>query len=395
MHFKKLVELVGCVSLFVVPSFHGFQLVHIALLLCVLLFLVADINGHEIRIKNQSSDFTLLGFAVLFFSGSIVGAVNSYSYAGIITSCIFLLCFLFAFFCAKHNLLPYFFYGFYCSGIISGLFIIFDWFQFTYTVTPLSALILPESMLGKAGEHTLDNYCHILGNLVYRPCGLSWDPGLNVTGMTLSYIVAKEGFTGHYCKKLGRIIIISAIFLAISKTSIIVLTAYWLIKALKIQHYRTRYGKRVVIFYLIPILLCSLFLLGQLIQYNPNSENAGNIRHLKYFSSLCYCFLSNPVDFLFGYGFTNPGHFFEKYVPWIQSGDFTLAGTAAESTLTNIFLIGGFVGSTYWISAVILILKSNNSKLITTLFCVILLSFGFIPCFHHWHCILQCLIKFN
>ncbi len=368
--------LLGLVSLFAIPNYDGFILAHIFLLICFFLafanaFLVKHVDGFYYYI------LVILSLSCLYFAATILGAVLSDSLPGLITSVIFLLnviTFLLITYLNDKLILNYV-KGFVYSAFITGVIIIISTiFFYSYHINIIE-VILPKILIeSKAGEHTLTNIINIGNFIFFRPAGLSWDTGISVTGLTLALIIVMEKIVEIKHKTIFILLSVIAIFLSISKTSIITLLFYLIFKITK-KILRLEYSYKIDTIVLLTIIAIFLYL-GLFIQYTGD----GNERHLKYFSSLFYYLYQNPLHILFGYGYTGVGVFFNHSVPWFRDySDIFYFGKNLnpESTLTNIFLYGGILGSIWWIYSFIFIFANGNPRIRNVAITIVLLSFGY------------------
>jgi len=104
----------------------------------------------------------------------------------------------------------------------------------------------------------------------------------------------------------------------------------------------------------------------------------GTVRHIKYFSELYNLVYASLPEMVFGYGYRGTGEFFNRYVLWLNEvhGFEFSEFSVAESTLTNLFLYGGILGSIYNLFLYFsLLVKEKDYKYIVYLF--ILLYFGY------------------
>lgn len=368
---NKILFFTGAVSIFLIPTFKGFNLAHFGIILSFV-FLFFVFTSKKTRLYREEFYFIFLG--LMFYACSMIGAYNTDAMNGVITSQIFLLIFFVCFISHKNNFIISLVNGFICCAFITAIFIIID--DINYYVlksfTPLIYKIFPQALAEvNNGGHTYDNVSSLLGALIYRPCGFSWDPGLSVTALALGFVLYNERIGKYKVTFLGNLILILGILLSLSKTSILAVLVYLTCKLFGISKLNV-YKKKLLLFLVLFEVLC-FFLIGNFITYS----GYGNQRHLKYFSSLVYVFGSNPFHFLFGYGFTNPGKFFDLYVPWLNETGYRLAGTSCESTLTNVFLIGGFLGCFYWVYGFYLVWKKNNTKYLFPLLIIIIIGFGY------------------
>lgn len=371
---STLYFLTALVSIVLYPRIHGLQLVQYGLLsIIMMIFGILSLHG----LKLSRDELTLAFFTFIFGACSMIGAVFSGGASGILTAIVFLISFIITLTSVKYGLNNQLLKGFFFCAVFSSLYIIIDAVQF-YLITrePLIWILIPitrdPEIIGR--PHPFLNLIGVFGLPLYRPCGFSPDPGCSVTAITLAYVLYKENIIKMRKRRIYDIVVFSAIIVSVSKTSIFSLLMYFIIKKIP-NYYLPQKGKKINFLVLIGILeFLALFAIGLVTPYTGE----GNERHLKYFASLIYAPTANPINFFFGYGFTNTGIFFDRYVPWISSiGEFKLVGHVCESTLTNIFLYGGFLGSFFWIYLFYVIYKSNNPKYLIVLDIIIFLSFGY------------------
>lgn len=306
----------------------------------------------------------------------MVGTINSQSYSGIITSQIFILTFLTLFIGYKisnGDLLFVFLKGFCISALITSVFCIVDSIYFYINFKPLLETILPDFLMEKANEHTLMNRQLIGNTIVYRSSGLSWDPGLTITGVALAFILINENIVRFKHKKTILILLLLAVIISISKTSILTLFAYVIFTFLK--KYRV---SRIQMLSIVTFSLFVLFLyMGLFIDYGKSDPS--NERHLKYFSSIFYLPKANLLEIMFGFGYTGVGDFFNRYVDWLQEEPLFVfdKNLNPESTLTNIFFYGGLIGSLFWLLTFIFSFWKGDKQIKILLITLMILSFGY------------------
>lgn len=366
--------LTACVSIILYPNFYGLRFVQIGMI--AILFLVYQIVCID-KLIFSKDECRLLFLTLLFFFCSIIGAITSNGTSGILTSFVFLIAFITTLSSIKYGFNNQLLKGFFFCGLLSSIWIIIDAIQFyLFTREPLIWQVAPitknPDAMGR--PHPFLNLASVFGIPLYRPCGFSPDPGCSVTGITLAYVLYKEDFFEIKKRKLYDLIVFTAIIVSISKTSIFSLIMYFIIKKVPNYYIPMKNKKINFLVFLAYIELTCLFAIGLITPYTGD----GNERHLKYFASLIYAPTSNLIYFLFGYGLTNTGIFFDNYVPWFSSvGNFKLENHICESTLTNIFLYGGLLGSFLWMFVFYSIIKSNNPKHLILLDIIIFLSFGY------------------
>lgn len=365
----------GITSLILYPRPFGLRFNQIGI---IVLVIIAFLWFFIRKLRLSKEEVLLTCLAVLFTISASIGTISTGIPEGIMTSLVFIFCFIVVLFSAKAGYNAILLKGFFYSGLVSSIYIIIDAAQFYFlSFEPLIWTISPETrnpdIMGI--PHPFLNFSQVGPLSLYRPSGLCPDPGVSVTGITLGYITYKEKWFSLRDRKIYDLIIIAAILLSVSKTSIIAICGYYVLRRLKFITIVEKDGasikKRSSLWYFLVGLICALFIVGCILPYDGN----GNERHLKYFSSLIYFPLSDPVNFLFGYGMTNTGYYFEDVVPW--SKGFFAEGQVCESTLANIFLYGGIVGSLFWIYTFSLIIKPQNRSLLIVSIILTLLMFGY------------------
>jgi len=375
---SKVIFLTGIVSLFALPSINKFILVH--LFLIIALSLLIDISISK-KILINKSELVTIELIILYFISTIIGALISKSYSGIITSFLFILTFVFVFLAYKlnENYILIFLKGFIISAIITSIIVYIDTFYYYLFNTPLWLKIIPEHLAQKAGDSYGAKIKYIWGIKFYRSAGLSWDPGISMTGVTLAIVLLFEKIVNIKNLKFFLLLMFGAVILSISRTAIYALVFYFFIKSFekvfnKIKIERTKVNLLTILAFIIIVIFLNI---GIFIEYNNASQ--GTERHLKYFSSLYYFYKQNFFEFLFGYGYTGVGIFFNKYVDWLYNvkGFYFKPDLNPESTLTNIWFYGGLVGSFFWIYLFFKILLHSIDNIKIVFLILILLSFGY------------------
>lgn len=365
----------GITSLILYPRPFGFRFNQIGIIILVIIAFLW-ISVREIRLLKEEVGLACL--SVLFTISASIGTISTGMPDGIMTSLVFLFCFIVILFSVKAGYNEVLLKGFFFSGLVSSIYIIIDAAQFyLLSFEPLIWTLSPETrnpdLMGI--PHPFLNFSQVGPLLLYRACGLCPDPGVSVTGITLGYVIYKEKWFSMRHRKIYDLIIIAAILLSISRTSIIATCGYYVLRHLKfvtmIEKGRVSIKRRPSLWYFLAALICALFIVGLILPYEGNGEE----RHLKYFSSLIYFPLSDLVNFLFGYGMSNTGYYFETVVPW-SKGFFT-EGQVCECTMANIFLYGGFIGSLVWIYTFGLIIKPQDRSLLIVSIILTLLMFGY------------------
>lgn len=374
---KILFLLLGATSLFAVPSFKGFLFVHIFLVLAFSSSLVQLLlQSRDKKILFNRQEILIVFLAFLFYASTMIGTINSKAYSGLITSQIFILTFitvLIGYKISNSELLITFLKGFCVSAIITSVFCIIDTIYFYINFKPLLETILPDYLMEKANEHTFMNR-QLIGNvLVYRSSGLSWDPGLTITGVALAFIIINENIVRFKHKKVILTLSVLAVILSVSKTSIIVLAAYTVLIFLKKYKFNRIQLLNIAAFLLFVLLLY----IGLFIDYGKSDPS--NERHIKYFSSIFYLYKADLLEIIFGFGYTGVGEFFNKYVDWLQMEPIFVfdKNLNPESTLTNIFMYGGITGSFFWLLTFLFSFRKGNKQIKVFLISLMLLSFGY------------------
>lgn len=379
---SKLYYLTGLFSLFAIPSYKGFLLVHIFLLTSLYFTLfILFLKVPNQKLKLSKNEIILVNLAFLLYISSIIGAMLSDVISGILFSQIFIITFITVSLAFKinKNLIKSLLKGFVASSILTSLYIILQSvFFYLYSIN-LTTVIFPEVLLEKANEHTFTNFININGLIFFRSPGFSWDPALTATALIFSIILITENIVFVKRFKLFMIVVLTiGIFLSVSKVSIISLFIYWTAKILRLHRLKLILGSYKIHLLSLATFLTFLILLyiGFFFKYTSDAE--GDIRHIKYFSSLFYYFYQSIPEILFGYGYRGSGEFFNKYVEWFNSvpGFLFDKGSAPESTLTYIFLVGGLCGSFFWIFTYIYAFIKGGKEIKILLFTMLLVTFG-------------------
>jgi hypothetical protein len=352
--FKISLFLTGFFSLFAIPSYNGVLLVHIFLVISLFLsfFLLAIYKKNIFLLKTE---YFLLSIGILYYASVMFGTINSGAYSGLLTSQLFFMSFLLVIIMHKigsnYKLINIFLKGFVYSGIATSLYCIIDFIYFySGNFNTLNNVIWPQMFLSKADDHTFLNRINLFGIILFRPSGFSWDPGLSITGLIIAFVLLSENIVKLKLRKLVFLLFIIAIIISISKTSIISLFFYlFIVKMVQNLHIKFGYGKVPALNFLAVLILFFFLYIGLFIPYDGSVSNLGTARHLKYFSSIFYFYNQNIFEFLFGYGYTGVGKYFNEYVTWLKDfGNFYFDNNLnPESTLTNIFFYGGAVGSLF------------------------------------------------
>ena len=372
------VFLMGLFSLFAIPTFHRFILVDLFLLSSFFLaFIIILIK----KIYFNKTDLFFLSISILYYAATQFGVLNSGSYIGLLSAQLFLLSFLTVFFISKilYNLklLLILLKGFVYSAIITSLYCIIETIYFYTHLKSLNNVIFPKELLARSRLVLYTAFIHIGGLILYRPSGFSLDPSITIPGVFLAFMLVKENiivFSKN--RKLILFLLIIAIILSTAKTSIIVLILYFVFK---IFQKKVLFLNKIKVNSLIIIFFISLFLLlyiGLFLKYNNSNE--GNIRHLKYMSSIFYFYKQKPIELLFGYGYTGVGTFFNKYVSWFKDipGFKFGQNLNPESSLIDILFFGGLAGLIFWISTFLYSLINGNEKIKLIILLLLFLMFG-------------------
>lgn len=364
-----IILLLGFFSFFAMPQYHGIKLFHIFALLA---FLLLIFENSRVTINNSSRGYFIC--VLLFYFSTMLGAISVSSVEGFLSSQLFLTYFLVVTLSFTNNKSKILVKGIVYGGIFVACFVICDdicHYLLNFN-EPLIMKLLPEFLLESQG-HRLINIDYIFGYWVYRPSGFAWDPGMTMPGLLIVLILTQEFDIDMKFKKLVSLVLILAIIISLSKTTIISLLAYIFFKLFFFQGKHLTKKRKIFLGLLLLCIIVFLFNIGDYIEYNGYN---GNQRHLKYFSSLYYLFKADSINILFGYGFRNTGIFFNNFVPWLYYYGFS-NDAVVESTLTNIFLYGGIVGMVFWFYYAHKIFDSNNLKCILLLFVLVILSFGY------------------
>ena len=378
---KTLLFFLGFSSLFTLPVYHGFRIYHLFLILSFTTS-IFFIFIKKISITKNELFFFLLW--VVYYALTMIGSVISQAYFGILSSQLFIITLLTVFLSYKIDKKNIFFFlkGFIYSAAFTGLFNIIDYIYFINHKKALISVLFPKNLLGENLEHPLTNLTHIGNNIFYRASGFSWDPGLTITGLALAFIMINENLVA--LKKMSKyilsVLILIGIILSISKTAIITLIIYFILKLIFHKDLHVLYKRNMYISALsivfISIIIFLLYI-GLFVQYNSSLE--GYIRHLKYFSSIFYYGNQDILHILFGYGYVGVGKFFNEHVDWLYNvpGFYFGKNLCPESTLTNIFFWGGLMGAIIWIITFLNTLLSSNKSFKLLLIAIVLLMFGY------------------
>ena len=381
--FKISLFLTGFFSLFAIPSYNGVLLVHIFLVIS--LFLSFCLLFTKENIFLLKAEYSLLLIGILYYASVMFGTINSGAYEGLLTSQLFFMSFLLVFIMHKigdnYKLINIFLKGFVYSGIATSLYCIIDFIYFySGNFNTLNNVIWPQMLLSKSNEHTFLNQINLFGIILFRPSGFSWDPGLSITGLIIAFVFVSESIVKLKLRKLVLLLFSIAIIISTSRTSVISLLFYlFIVKKVQNLYIRFGYDKVSVLNYLAVFILFFFLYIGLFIPYDGSISNLGTARHLKYFSSTFYFYRQNIFEFLFGYGYTGVGQYFNEYVPWLKNtGDFYFDNNLnPESTLTNVFFYGGSIGSLFWVITYLQSFLKGAKEVKTILLILLLLSNGY------------------
>lgn len=354
---KYIFKIWGFSSLIFLPYIQGFKPADIFTILTfivVLFFFLLEIAGKQLVFKISIIILYLL--TVLYFITTIVGAFlnapNSFEKSLLVTFRYFLVVTtIFMVFTILnfeiHKIKSFFLYfseGFIFSGIFNGLWIIIDQ-VFYYIITPfysVNEIVFSNINIGL--DHELTNRFAFHDFLLLRSAGLGWDPGGLGPALLVCYLLSDILGKG---KKI-KLFLLIAILLTLSRTTYAVLIIYFMIRFLK---YVSKLNENylfvgaIFIFFVINLVILPFISVTYLGLYFEE----GTVRHIKYFSELYNLVYASLPEIIFGYGYRGTGEFFDKYVPWLyefhgfEFSDFSVA----ESTLSNLFLYGGIIGSIY------------------------------------------------
>lgn len=365
--------MVGFVSLFIIPEYKNVRLLNLSVVLSCLILLMLFLITKKYRITFK--EFTLAVGTFLFFLSTLWGAINSGIYIGFASSFIFITSFLFAFLSfkiSKEEALYYSLKGLIYSSIITSVWNILQFFYYYATLKPLNKVVFPEFLLPEEAI-----YLHFLylddKPAIYRSSGFSWDPGLVVPYLVISTILISEEIIKVRFKKFFLMLFFIGISISFSKTSIVGLSMYFILKSLR----------RLLFTY--PIMLATpfvliflLFLLGFAISPTTSMMSPSNIRHIKYFSEIINIINAPINEIMFGYGFRGGGYFYNNYISWLKDMGVTFEpGSHQESTLPSFLLWGGTIGLIYWFFVYCILYFQSNQKTKLLLLTLIFLFFGY------------------
>jgi len=341
---KKLAYLIGFFSLIFIPYFYGIKIVDLFLLI-TLYILIIYVFLKKITFNKISVIYLCL--FMFYFICTIMGAVyNTESYNGIFVGIRYILIFITSLLLLLYNSSMYQYYkkGFVHIAYLTVLWILLDTLYYYYGNIGISINEHLFSTLMIGNDHVLTNRFKI-GDLplLLRASGFGWDPGGIAPALLIAFIIQS------YEKGKYKFLLILGILLTLSKTTIIILIFFLIYKFLE------QYNQKVSYFFIF-----SFFIIVFTISLIANEKirsvyGDGNFRHIKYPSSIIYNLNTSPLEFLFGYGYRGTGEFFYKHVDWMKSQDFmnSIADSknkVVESSFTNLFLYGGFLGSLIYFS---------------------------------------------
>jgi len=278
--------LTGFVSLFSIPSYGNFILVHLFLLISLYLTSVFFIlSTFKKQIYLKTTEVLFIGLALLYLASTLLGVLNSHQSDGVYSSFLFLLVFLLIFMINKinHQLIFYLLKGFVFSSIVTAIYVFVDATYFYINGISLNETLFSQKFLGKANDHTLSNVSKFGDFVYYRPAGFSWDPGLSITGIVVGIILLGENIIAIKYKKLILFIMTLSVILSSSKTSIIALIFYFLVKIFRMDKLNIKVNLGRIS--LISIIFIGVFLLllyiGFFVPYDGTVDYS-IARHLKY-----------------------------------------------------------------------------------------------------------------
>jgi len=368
---SKISLSLGLLSLIFIPYIYGIKIVDIILLLSLPILFLYVIYLKKID-KLSLLALSLFGTFIII---SIDGAIfNTESYKGIFVAIRYFLVLLIVISLFNINKKYFIFFkkGFLISAYITVFWMIVDtiYYYFIGHGISINQYLFSNFIIGN--EHDLTNRFAI-GSLplFLRASGFGWDPGGIAPALLIAYII--NDFEKIYNKNWFLII---GIFLSISKTSILILFIYFIYKIIMKVNFK-----------LSKIFLISIFIAIFIISSSVNGNEtdpakAGNIRHIKYPSSIIYLFESSPSEMLLGYGYRGTGEFFYKYVPWFKNNGIAYSyreskNKVVESTFTNLFLYSGILGSAMLIFMLIYIWVYGDKEEFTVIYFLMLGYVGY------------------
>jgi len=356
MFTNRLSYLLGLLSLVFIPYFHGIKLVDIVLVVgdfLLLLFLLLK-RKYSVRILLTSSLFAI--YIIISIMGAII---NTESYNGVSVAIRYILL-LFSvsllYFYNRETLLC-FKKGFVTIAYITVAWMFVDTIYY-YMIHPMTSInedLFSELIVGN--EHRLTNRFKI-GSipLLLRASGFGWDPGGIAPALLIAYII-------NYYNRFYQYnwILIIGIFLSLSKTTFLALALF--VVYLILKKVNMLLAKSMVALFFVFVFVTSASINGK--STDPNND--GNIRHIKYPSSIGYMIDAPISEILLGYGYRGTGEFFFKYPPWFRTHNFLTSykesqNTIVESSFTNLFLYSGLIGSVIFYSIVFIIFLYGNDE---------------------------------
>jgi hypothetical protein len=374
----KLNYICGLFSLFFIPKYSIFNLANFSLIISVfIIFFIFILSISEIKINSKHIYFFI--FSSIFIFVSIIGSFNTKAVSDSILSSInFTITLFFVFFSynLNRNSSLGFYKGFIDSSLITSVWIIIDFFFYQKYHISINEIVIPKNLLDI--DHTITFNFEFNSILLYKPAGFSWDPGMSVTAIVLAFVFIDQKIINITKENYVKLLMFNAIMLSLSLTSIISLFAYLIIKNIVNRRYLKILSLKISS---ISIIAIFTFLTLFFISYQTRIEKAttalegGKLTHLKYLSGIMD-YPKLPFEkFLFGFGYRGVGEFYNKYVKWF-TGYFD-KGANPESTLTNIFFIGGIIGTLYFVTSYIICFRNLNIRYKYVLFLILILSFGY------------------
>lgn len=382
--------LFGFFSLWLVPGYYRLNLPYVFFILLWffsfgLILKNKFLNDYFLFMRKYLRVFIL---AFLYGAASIFAALRFANFSGIFPVFVVLSVFLFwsfVFFLKEKGFslqIENYLRGFWYGALFISLYIMAEAYFYYTQYMALNELLFPDYLLQAARGHTYFNedysYLSLFHRPLFRPAGLSWDPGLTLPALVLVLIFGIENVIFFPMRKIGLWLIFLGILISTSKTALggffIYLFAklcFWIFGFFK-NSIREKLEK------ISPLVGFLAFILVGIPFFFVEDFHSGFI-HIRYLASLVFLYKANFIEFMFGFGYRNTNYFFHKYVPWVQNvADFPVTGLAdVESLLTNIFLWGGFVGSLFWIFTYVKSYQFALKKERLILLTLIALAFGY------------------
>lgn len=389
-NLQKILFLLGFFSLWLIPGYYRLNLPYLFwglyLLLVISYFVLYQPKKKWFVFIKVNSRFFL--FALLYFFVVTGVALFHRQLAGMPPAIVYLSVFLFSAYTAFlgqediPRLSESYFKGLWYSSLFTSLYMLFEVGMHFFRYEALNLILFPEFMLRAAGDHTYFNedytFFPYLGRPLFRPGGLSWDPGLTTPALVLVFILVFEGMLEVPWRRTGLALLFVAILISTSKTAWGGLLAYAVSKFFwgildSFPKTMRRWLESAA-----PLAgLVFFFLLGFLLRPGANSHSA--VFHLSYFSSLYYLSRATLGEIIFGFGYRRTGSFFHTYVPGTKENpSFSVHSHAdVESLLTNVFLWGGLAGSLYWIYSYSKAYSKGSRSQKIWLLALLALAFGY------------------